>query len=235
MVALLTRGRSATLEYHEYVTALLWKLSARQHGGRWRVYANRFSKYRRIPPVLRRGDRAPEVLPVLDGYRDYAPITFWLSKPSTVTFRIAGTRTSQWFERGWQTFQWWPYDVPAGRYPVWATATDRGGNSMLLGLPWVRVGEDSNPPSVRVALDVDQLSWRASDAKSPWFEVRLERMVEEAAEARSRPVRAPRRRPPGRRRAGWARRPSSSPTAPGTSRGSRSARSLARLAPAGAA
>jgi hypothetical protein len=171
-------GRSATLEYHEYVTALLWKLSARQHGGRWRVYANRFSKYRRIPPVLRRGDRAPEVLPVLDGYRDYAPITFWLSKPSTVTFRIAGTRTSQWFERGWQTFQWWPYDVPAGRYPVWATATDRGGNSMLLGLPWVRVGQDSNPPSVRVALDGTQLSWRASDAKSPWFEVRLERMVE---------------------------------------------------------
>ena len=54
-------GRSATLEYHEYVTALLWKLSARQHGGRWRVYADRFSKYRRIPPVLRRGDRAPEV------------------------------------------------------------------------------------------------------------------------------------------------------------------------------
>ena len=125
------------------------------------------------PPARR---PSAEVLPVLDGYRDYAPITFWLSKPSTVTFRIAGTRTSQWFERGWQTFQWWPYDVPAGRYP--ATATDRGGNSMLLGLPWVRVGQDSNSPSVRVALDVTQLSWRASDAKSPWFEVRLERMVE---------------------------------------------------------
>ena len=79
--------------------------------------------------------------------------------------------------------------------------------------------------------------WRASDAQSPWFEVRLERMVAgEAAEARARPVRASRRRPAsGRRRAGWARRPSSSPTAPGTSRGSRSAPSLARLARAEAA
>ena len=48
-------GGAATLEYHSYVTALLWKLSARQAGGRWRVYANRFSKYRRLPPVLRRG------------------------------------------------------------------------------------------------------------------------------------------------------------------------------------
>ena len=48
-------GQAATLEYHAYVTALLWRLSARQAGGRWRVYANRFSRYRRLPPVLRRG------------------------------------------------------------------------------------------------------------------------------------------------------------------------------------
>ena len=107
---------------------------------------------------------------------------------------------------------------------------------MLLGLPWVRVGQDSNPPSVRVALDVTQLSWRASDAKSPWFEVRLERMVEGRLRKRDlgRFERLGAARL-GRRRAGWARRPSSSPTAPGTSRGSRSARSLARLAPARAA
>lgn len=170
-------GRAATLEYHAYVTELLWKLSARQSGGRWRIYANRFSKYRRLPPVLRRGERAPEVLPVADGYRDFAPITFWLSKPATVTFRIAGTRTPQWFERGWQTFRWWPWEVAPGRYPVWATATDRAGNSALLGLPWVRVGEDREPPAVRAALQGTRLEWRASDPKSPWFDVRLERRV----------------------------------------------------------
>jgi len=171
-------GGAATLEYHSYVTALLWKLSARQAGGRWRVYANRFSKYRRLPPVLRRGRPAPEVLPVLDGYRDFAPVGFWLSKPATVTFQIAGTRTSQWFERGWRTFYWWPEAVEPGRYPVWATATDRGGNATLLGLPWVHVGEDTEPPDVRVSLDGHRLEWRASDPKSPWFEVRLERLVD---------------------------------------------------------
>jgi hypothetical protein len=67
--------------------------------------------------------------------------------------------------------------VPAGRYPVWATATDRGGNSTLLGLPWVRVGADESPPAVRVVLRGTELEWRASDAKSPWFKARLERMV----------------------------------------------------------
>jgi hypothetical protein len=170
-------GRPATLEYHSYVTELLWRLSARQRGGRWRIYANRFSKYRRLPPVLRRGDRPREVLPVADGYRDYAPISFWLSKPSTVTFRIAGTRTSQWFGRGWQTFRWWPLDVAPGRYPVWATATDLAGNRTQLGLPWVRVVADRTPPSVRVVLDGRRLEWRSSDSQSPWFDVKVERLV----------------------------------------------------------
>jgi hypothetical protein len=170
-------GRASTLEYHFFVTTLLWKLSARQAGGRWRVYANRFSKYRRLPPVLRRGRPSEEVLPVLDGFRDFASVGFWLSKPSTVTFQIAGTRTSQWFDRGWRTFYWWPQSVEPGRYPVWATATDFAGNSTLLGLPWVHVGEDTKPPDVRAALDGHRLEWRASDSKSPWFDVRLERHV----------------------------------------------------------
>jgi hypothetical protein len=116
-------------------------------------------------------------LPVLDGFRDFAPVGFWLSKPSIVTFQIAGTRTSQWFERGWRTFYWWPQAVEPGNYPVWATATDRAGNETLLGLPWVRVGEDLKPPDVRAALAGNRLEWRASDSKSPWFDVRLERRV----------------------------------------------------------
>jgi hypothetical protein len=172
-------GQGASPEYHRYVTELLWKLADRQAGGPWRVYANRFAKYRRLPPVLRRGDRAPEVFPEpADGFRDFAPITFWLSKPSTVTFRIAGTRTSQWFRRGWQTFHWWPFDVEPGRYPVWATAIDLAGNSTTRGLPWARVARDTEAPAVKAALNGSQLEWRASDATSPWFEARLERRSE---------------------------------------------------------
>jgi hypothetical protein len=168
-------GRAATLEYHAYVTELLWKLSARQGGGRWRVYANRFAKYKNLPPVLRRGRRPPEIYPSpADGFRDFAEVGFWLSKPSTVTFRIAGTRTSRWFERGWKTFEWWPLGVRPGRYPVWATAVDRAGNSTLLGLPWVHVERDTKAPAVRAVLQGTQLEWRASDNASPWFEARLE-------------------------------------------------------------
>ena len=172
-------GRGSTLAYHEYVTELLWKLSARQRGGIWRIYANRFSAYRNIPPVLRRGRPSTEVLPAADGFRDFAKIGFWVSKPATVSFQIAGTRTSQWFERGWRTFEWWPpSSVEPGRYPVWATATDRAGNSRLLGLPWVTVGEDTDPPAVRLALARNRLEWRASDRKSPWFDVTIERRIE---------------------------------------------------------
>jgi hypothetical protein len=171
-------GRAATLAYHSYVTELLWKLSARQRGGVWRVYANRFSAYRRVPPVLRRGRPPVEVLPAPDGFRDFATIGFWLSKPSTVTFQIAGTRTSRRFERGWRTFEWWPSEVAPGRYPVWATATDHAGNSTLLALPWVTVAEDTEPPAVRLALAGLRLEWRASDPQSPWFDVRVERRIE---------------------------------------------------------
>ena len=172
-------GRGSTLAYHTYVTQLLWKLSARQGGGVWRAYANRFSSYHRVPPALRAGRRPAEVLPVPDGFRDFTQVQFWLSKPATVTLRIAGTRTSRWYERGWRTFEWWPAEsVRPGRYPVWATATDRAGNSTLLGLPWVTVDEDTEPPAVRVEHAGASLAWRASDPKSPWFEVSVERRVD---------------------------------------------------------
>jgi hypothetical protein len=171
-------GHGATVAYHSYVTQLLWKLSARQGGGIWRVYANRFSAYRNVPPVMRPGRRPTEVLPAPDGFRDFAEIGFWLSKPAMVTFQIAGKRTSRRFERGWRTFEWWPADVEPGRYPVWATATDHAGNSTLIGLPWVTVAEDTEPPAVRLSLDGARLEWRASDPESPWFEVTVERRVE---------------------------------------------------------
>ena len=53
----------------------------------------------------------------------------------------------------------------------------RQGTPTLLGLPWVHVGEDTKPPDVRAALAGHRLEWRASDSKSPWFDVRLERRV----------------------------------------------------------
>jgi D-glucuronyl C5-epimerase C-terminus len=172
-------GQGSSLEYHRYVTTLLWQLADRQAGGPWRAYANRFAKYHRLPPVLRRGDRAPEIFPEpADGFRDFARITFWLSKPATVTFWIAGTRSSQWFRRGWQTYHWWPEGVAPGRYPVWATAVDVAGNSTTRGLPWVRVARDTEAPLVKAALDGSALEWRASDHASPWFHARLERRSE---------------------------------------------------------
>ena len=40
------------------------------------------------------------------------------------------------------------------------------------------MGEDTEPPAVRVEHAGASLAWRASDSKSPWFEVSVERRVD---------------------------------------------------------
>ena len=113
---------------------------------------------------------------MLDGFRDFALRGFWLSKPSTVTFQIAGTRTSQWFERGSLPLLLVAASGGAGNYPVWATATDRAGKrpfSVCRGCVWART---SSHPTFALRWPASRLEWRASDS-IPWFHVRLERRV----------------------------------------------------------
>lgn len=168
-------GPQATLEYHEYVTALLWKLSNRQGGGRWRTYAARFRAYRRTPPKLRRGDHPPVIYPLArDGYRDVAAIRFWLSKPATVTIGIGRGRWRGRYGRGWQTFRWSPRHPRAGRHDVWATAVDRAGNATARRLRSVVVRRDTTPPVVAAELAPWRLYWNGSDRESPWLTFRLE-------------------------------------------------------------
>jgi D-glucuronyl C5-epimerase C-terminus len=170
-------GRPATLEYHSYVASLLWKLAARQGGGVWQRYAARFRRDLRVPPELRGGRPPAPAAPVPDGFRDSTAIGFWLSKPATVTFRIAGDVAAQSFGRGWQTFTWWPELTRAGRYPVSASAVDAAGNRTVARLSDVTVERDTTRPAVRASLSADRLEWRASDSGSPWFDVRLERLA----------------------------------------------------------
>jgi D-glucuronyl C5-epimerase-like protein len=175
-------GADATLEYHEYVTSLLWKFARRTHGWRWRVYASRFRGYRFEPPRLRAGGRPRAFYPVpLDGYRDRAEVRFWLSKPATVTFRIAGETWRARFGRGWQRYALTSRRLSPGFHGVVATATDRFGNSTWKRLQPVRVLRDVTAPRLEAELAPWQLYWNASDGESPWVALKL-RIVDATGE-----------------------------------------------------
>lgn len=167
-------GGDSPLSYHEYVTSLLWKFARRTHGWRWRVYASRFRSYRFLPPRIRAGGRVQSFYPVpADGYRDTATVTFWLSKPATVTFRVAGQTWTQSFDRGWARYDLSPRPLPAGLHAVVATATDRFGNTAWKRLQPVRVLRDVTPPNLTAELAPWQLYWNTGDGESPWIALRL--------------------------------------------------------------
>jgi hypothetical protein len=153
---------------------LLWKFARRTHGWRWRVYASRFRSYRFLPPRIRAGGRVQSFYPMpADGYRDTATVTFWLSKPATVTFRVAGQTWRQRFDRGWEQYSLSPRPLPPGLHAVVATATDRFGNTAWRRLQPVRVLRDVTPPSLTAELAPWQLYWTTGDSESPWVALRL--------------------------------------------------------------
>jgi hypothetical protein len=167
-------GAEASLAYHQYVTSLLWKLARRTHGARWRVYASRFRAYRYVAPQIRAGGRSQSFYPVpADGYQDTATVSFWLSKPASVTFRIAGQTWRDWFDRGWQKYELSPRPLPAGFHEVVVSATDRFGNTRWHQLRPVRVLRDTTPPEVTGELAPWQLYYKTGDTESPWVALRL--------------------------------------------------------------
>jgi D-glucuronyl C5-epimerase C-terminus len=168
-------GADATFEYHDFVTSLLWKLSRRQGGGRWHTYAARFRDYRHLPPRIRGAVRTAIVYPKpRDWYRDATEIRFRLSKPATVTFRIAGGSWRGRYAKGWNSFWWQPEETtPARPYSVWATATDRAGNATVRQLGVVTVARDTSPPQVEAELLPWNLYWHGADSESPWLRFRL--------------------------------------------------------------
>jgi len=113
------------LDYHQYVVQLLQRLKSADP--RFAAAAVRFAAYEKQAPAFQ---LAPGSLGAL---------TFWLSKPSTVSVVTgAGPSRRVTFDGGWHTLSW---GVPkrAGAYPVHVTATDSAGNHATFdALPIVR-------------------------------------------------------------------------------------------------
>src|SRR4029079_13179510 len=123
------RGDESSLDYHDYVISLLRKLAARTGDSAWRGAADRFLEYESEPPVIRVGPAPPTLFPrPEDGFRDAALIRFWLSKRSTVTLLVAGTRVTATFGHGSNTL-WWPAgDAEPGTYHPFLTVVGPAGH-----------------------------------------------------------------------------------------------------------
>jgi len=169
------RGDESPLDYHDYVIALLRRLAARTDDASWRETADRFHTYETQPPVIRAGPPPPTLFPrPADGFRDVAPIRFWLSKRSTVTLLIGGRRITEELGHGDHTLVWAPGTAAPGLYHPVLTATGDSGPRAEQALPPVTVARVPGPPSIDVSLSAPAtLSWHSDAEGTPWLHLRL--------------------------------------------------------------
>jgi hypothetical protein len=133
------RGDDSPPDYHDYVITLLRKLGARTGEGSWSETAERFNAYESQPPVIR---VAP--LPRKLSRRHKAPVRFWLSKRSSVTFRVGRTVVSETLGHGRHTFVWSPKNAVPGTYHPRLIAVGPNGLRVQTALPPVRIA--AGPP-----------------------------------------------------------------------------------------
>jgi D-glucuronyl C5-epimerase-like protein len=122
------------LDYHEYVVQLLKQLAPADP--RFAAAATRFAAYETQPPAFQ---LAPGAMGTL---------TFWLSKPSTVSVVTgAGRARRVSLDGGWHTLSW-PTPRRAGAYGVHVSATDVGGHTASFdALPFVRASSTLAAPA----------------------------------------------------------------------------------------
>jgi D-glucuronyl C5-epimerase C-terminus len=127
------------LDYHEYVVQLLKQLAPADR--RFADAATRFAAYEAQPPAF-------QLAPGSSG-----ALTFWLSKPATVTavtaVTAAGAARRVGVAGGWHTLSW-ATPKRAGAYAVHVTATDAAGNTAAFdSLPFVRATSTLGKPPPR--------------------------------------------------------------------------------------
>jgi hypothetical protein len=167
-------GAESPLEYHAYDIQLLSKLAARHPEGPWAEVAERFTEYRTQPPIFRVGPAPGTLYPrPADGYKDTAPIRFWLSKRSRVTVSAEGRTTSVWLSHGSNTLAWSPGSLPPGTYEPTLSAVDLAGNKASLPLPPITVAWDTTAPAVTASAAGRRLTWQATDPGTPWLDLRV--------------------------------------------------------------
>jgi D-glucuronyl C5-epimerase C-terminus len=168
-------GGESPLDYHDYVIDLLRKLETRTGEPVWGVTADRFERYESEPPVILMRSAPPPVYPrPEDGFRDAAPIRFWLSKASTVTLIVDGRRVTAAFGHGENTLYWEPDDAEPGTYHPYLTAVPSAGPRAERAVPPVTVEPAPGPPPLDVSVTSPAtVSWTSTAEGTPWLRLRL--------------------------------------------------------------
>ena len=160
-------GGNAPLDYHRYVTSLLWKLAHAFAGGPWARQARRFSADWREPPHLSIRESTGPVYLRASGPRAIERLEIFLSKPATLTVRLGSSSVTGWRAAGSHVVLWRPSEHTQATVAATISATDYAGNHAEAAPPPIKVLHDTTPPLVRAQLIGDLLFWRASDELSP--------------------------------------------------------------------
>jgi D-glucuronyl C5-epimerase C-terminus len=171
-------GNESPLSYHVYVVDLLRKLWKRTGEQRWLNRAETFHRYTLEPPILRGRAGVRRLFPrPVDGFRDATTVSFWLSKPSTVTVNLPGLHRTMYLRGGKHKILWRPTGVRVGSYRPHLKAIDLAGNKAHVRFDPIEIDVDRRPPIVTAELLGRRLSWRARDWMTPWVRVsvRLDR------------------------------------------------------------
>ena len=129
-------GRPSPLHYQAYVVRLLTSLSSADP--RFAAAATRFASYGRQPPAFKLA------------VGDAGQVSFWLSKPATVTaYSAAGPTKRLGLWGGWHSLRW-NEPKQRGVYPIKVSAVDWAGNRASFdALPIVHVAGGATREAAR--------------------------------------------------------------------------------------
>lgn len=159
-------GGTAPIDYHRYVTSLLWKLSRTFGGGIWARQAQRFRVDWRRPPALSVLPPRRRVYLLSSGRHAQVSLVFSVSKPAALTVRVGGVSTTAWRSAGRHVLLWRPGAHTRRTVTATISAVDYAGNRASASAGTIQVRRDTTPPVVKAQLIGDALFWRGGDRLS---------------------------------------------------------------------
>lgn len=159
-------GGNAPIDYHRYVTSLLWKLARTFDGGVWERQARRFRADWRQPPVLSVLPPRRSVYLLSSGRHAQVSLVFRVSKPAVLTVRVGDVSATAWRPAGRHVLLWRPGAHTRPTVTSTISAVDYAGNRGSASTRAIQVRRDTIPPVVKAQLVGDVLFWRARDRLS---------------------------------------------------------------------
>lgn len=159
-------GGNAPVDYHRYVTSLLWKLARAYGGGVWARQAKRFRDDLLQPPSISVMPPRRRVYLLSSGRHAQVSLVFTVSKPALLTVRVGDVTTTAWRPAGRHVLLWRPGAHTSSTAGATISAVDYAGNRATTSVGEIQVRRDTTSPVVHARLIGDALFWRAHDRLS---------------------------------------------------------------------